>query len=118
MGLTEAAWKEHQASRMVREKPVNEAFLQQAVVEARLLTGHEAWDAYLGKLQVLVDEANAEVKGLYEKLSGPLSEEQVRLAYISLNVFHERLRVLRYCMSLPKELVQHAAELGLIPDTH
>lgn len=118
MGLTYDAWVKHQASGVVREKPVNTAFLQQAAVEAKLLTGHVAWDTYLSKLQVLVDEAQGELNGLYEKLGGPLTEEQLRLAYISINVFTERLRVLKHCMSLPKDLVTHATELGLIPDPH
>lgn len=114
MALTQEAWKQYQKEPAVREKPVNQALLQQAAVDAKLLTGHAAWDAYLGKLQVLVDEAQAELKGLHEKLGGPLSEEYLRLAYISINVFTDRIRVLTHCMSLPKELVQHAAELGLV----
>lgn len=115
MGVTHAEWSKYVKETAVREKPVNTAFLQQAAVEASLLTGHEAWDKYLSRLQVLVEEAQHELHGLYDKLGGPLSEEQVRLAYISINVFHERLRVLKHCMSLPKELVHHAAELGLVP---
>ncbi len=118
MALTLDEWKKQQAKGGVREKPVNTAFLQQAAVEAKLLTGHVAWDAYLSKLQVLVTEAQGELNGLHEKLGGPLTEEQLRLAYISINVFTERLRVLKHCMALPKELVQHATELGLIHDAH
>lgn len=118
MALTKLDWDKHQAAQPVREKPINQSFLQQAAVEAKLLTGHAAWDAYLGKLQVLVDEAQSELNGLHDKLGGPLSEEQLRLAYISVNVFTERLRVLKHCMSLPKELVTHAAELGLVADVH
>lgn len=118
MALTLDEWKKQQAKVVVKEKPVNTAFLQQAAVEAKLLTGHVAWDAYLSKLQVLVDEAQGELNGLHEKLGGPLTEEQLRLAYISINVFTERLRVLKHCMSLPKDLVTHATELGLIPDAH
>lgn len=117
MAVTKAQWDQRQKELTPKPKAVNEAFLQQAAVEASLLTGHEAWDKYLSRLQVLVDEAHHELKGIYAKLGGPLSEEQVRLAYISINVFHERLRVLNHCMSLPKELVHHAAELGLVPHT-
>lgn len=118
MALTLDEWKKQQAKGTVREKPVNTAFLQQAAVEAKLLTGHQAWDAYLSRLQVLVDEAQAELDGLHEKMGGPLTEEQLRLAYISINVFTERLRVLKHCMSLPHDLVSHADELGLIADAH
>lgn len=118
VALTLDEWKKQQAKVVVKEKPVNTAFLQQAAVEAKLLTRHVAWDAYLSKLQVLVDEAQGELNGLHEKLGGPLTEEQLRLAYISINVFTERLRVLKHCMSLPKDLVTHATELGLIPDAH
>lgn len=117
MAVTEAVWKAAQAqmSEKGRErKTLNEAFLKQSVVEAKLLTGHEAWDRYLQKLQVLVDEAEGELKGLYERLGTPLTEEQVRLAYISVNVFTERLRVLKHCMTLPHELIAHAEELGLV----
>lgn len=115
MAVTEAQWNARVRKRDEPPTRINEAFLQQAAVEAALLTGHEAWDKYLSRLQVLVEEAQHELHGLYDKLGGPLSEEQVRLAYISINVFHERLRVLNHCMSLPKDLVNHAAELGLVP---
>lgn len=117
MALTQADWDRHQREQKVREKSVNTAFLQQAAVDAKLLTGHEAWDTYLSRLQVLVDDAQVELKGIYDKLGSPLTDEQVRLAYISINVFTERLRVLTHCMTLPKELVTHAAELGLVAHT-
>lgn len=118
MSVTFDQWAKRDRGNPVREKPVQTSMLKQAAVEAKLLTGHQAWDAYLSRLQVLVDEAQAERNGLYEKLGGPLSEEQLRLTYISINVFTERLRVLKHCMSLPHDLVTHAHELGLIPDAH
>lgn len=118
MSVTYDQWvkREHEVS--VREKPVHTSLLKQAAVEAKLLTGHQAWDSYLSRLQVLVDEAQAELNGLHERMGGPLTDEQLRLAYISINVFTERLRVLKHCMSLPHDLVNHADELGPLPDTH
>lgn len=118
MSVTFDQWAKRERGTAVREKPIHVAMLKQAAVEAKLLTGHQAWDAYLSRLQVLVDEAQAELHGLYERMGGPLTEEQLRLAYISINVFTERLRVLKHCMTLPHDLVTHADELGPLPDAH
>ena len=118
VSVTFDQWTKREKEKPVREKVVQTSLLKQAAVEAKLLTGHLAWDAYLSRLQVLVDEAQGELNGLYERMGGPLTEEQLRLAYISINVFTERLRVLKHCMSLPHDLVNHADELGLIADTH
>lgn len=118
MSVTFDQWAKREKDKPVREKVVQTSLLKQAAVEAKLLTGHQAWDAYLSRLQVLVDEAQGELNGLYECMGGPLTEEQLRLAYISINVFSERLRVLRHCMSLPHDLVNHADELGPLPDAH
>lgn len=116
MSVTFDQWAKRDRGVAVREKSVQVSMLKQAAVEAKLLTGHQAWDAYLSRLQVLVDEAQGELNGLYERMGGPLTEEQLRLAYISINVFTERLRVLKHCMSLPHELVTHADELGFVPN--
>lgn len=118
MSVTFDQWAKREKEKPVREKTVQTSLLKQAAVEAKLLTGHQAWDAYLSRLQVLVDEARGELNGLYERMGGPLTEEQLRLAYISINVFTERLRVLKHCMSLPHDLVNHADELGPLPDAH
>ena len=118
VSVTFDQWAKRDRGVAVREKSVQVSMLKQAAVEAKLLTGHLAWDAYLSQLQVLVDEAQGELNGLYERMGGPLTEEQLRLAYISINVFTERLRVLKHCMSLPHDLVKHADELGPLPDTH
>lgn len=118
VSVTFDQWTKREKEKPVREKVVQTSLLKQAAVEAKLLTGHLAWDAYLSRLQVLVDEAQGELNGLYERMGGPLTEEQLRLAYISINVFTERLRVLKHCMSLPHDLVKHADELGPLPDTH
>lgn len=118
VSVTFDQWAKRDRGAAVREKPVQVSMLKQAAVEAKFLTGHQAWDAYLSRLQVLVDEAQGELDGLYEKMGGPLTEEQLRLAYISINVFTERLRVLKHCMSLPHDLVKHADELGFVPNAH
>lgn len=115
MALTEQDWKAHQASKASSvPKSFNEALLKQAAVESTTLTGTPEWDRYLQRLQVKYQEAVRELQTLYEKMATPMTQEQVFLSYVAVNVITERKRVLEECMALPKEIVQHAADHGLV----
>ena len=82
-----------------------ETLLRQAAVEARLLTGQPAWDHYLERLQVLVDEAQAQLTTWREKINGAYSDADLRMVQLQVNIYQERLQVLTHCMTLPKEIL-------------
>lgn len=92
-------------------RPVNESLLRQASVHASLLTGHPAWDKYQQTLQVDINNAESELSTIYDKLATPLTSDQLGLVYVNLNMVRERLRVLTYCMKLPKDIIEHAGEV-------
>lgn len=106
--LTEAEWKA--ARKRLDEKKdrpaaFNERLLRQASVDSTILTGHPAWDKYLERLQAELETAQSELKSLHDKLSTPLTNEQIHLSYVAINVIHERIRVLSFAMTLPKEII-------------
>jgi len=110
--LTEADWKEAR-TRLSQPKShsqsFNERLLRQASVESSLLTSHPAWDKYLEHLQAELNDARGELQALHDKLSTPLTNEQIHLSYVAINVIHERIRVLSFAMSLPKDIMTEAA---------
>lgn len=109
--LTEADWKEARQRLSQPKESVrtfNERLLRQASVDSALLTGHPAWDKYLERLQAELDLAKSELKSLHEKQGTPLTNEQIHLSYVAINVIHERIRVLSFAMSLPNTILTEA----------
>jgi len=104
-------WKEAQKrlnEKKDRPTAFNERLLRQASADSALLTGHPAWDKYLERLQAELDTAQSELTALHNTLSTPLTNEQIHLSYVAINVIHERIRVLSFAMSLPKEIITEA----------
>ena len=108
MAIAEATWREHRAAQKAAQSvpSIDPRVLKQATVDMALLTGHQGWDSYLTRLQAMLEETEGELKEIYARLGGPLTDEQVRLLYISINVFNERVRILKWCMALPHEILQ------------
>ena len=116
--LTEQDWKARQeAAIRTNRSPtctLNEGYLKQAALDTKFLTASEEWNKYLQRLQPDLDAAEKELHDLYDKLGTPMTHEHLHLAYVAINVVQERIRVLTHCMTLPRELVNHATDLGLI----
>lgn len=112
MALTEADWAAANRANAARPtpRPVNETLLRQAVVDSGLLTNHVGWDKYLSRLQVLLEEAQANLTHWRDKIAGAYSDADLRTVQMQVNVYQERVHVLTQCMSLPKEIVAHAAD--------
>lgn len=113
MAITRETWLEHE--RLLATAPqarhqINEGLLKQAAVSSELLTGHPAWDIYLQRLQVLLDQAEDERTHWLAKVAGAYEDADLRMVQIQINVFHDRVRTLKLCMNLPKDIVTHAAD--------
>jgi hypothetical protein len=109
---TEVEWKVAQArlqEKHSRPHAFNERLLRQASVDSSLLTGHPAWDKYLERLQAELNAAHGELRLLHEKMGTPLTNEQIHLSYVAINVIQERIRVLSFAMSLPKDIITEAS---------
>ena len=91
-----------------RQRSYNERLLRQASVDSSLLTSHPAWDKYLEHLQAELDLAKSELRALHEKQGTPLTNEQIHLTYVAINVIGERIRVLSSVMALPKQIITEA----------
>lgn len=114
MAITEAQFHESlmaQKETKRKEWETSVRLLRQAAVDAQYLTGREEWDKYLRMLQAELDGANKELASMYAALGTPLTDEQLRLTYVSINVFNERVRVLTQCMTLPKQICEDAAKV-------
>jgi hypothetical protein len=110
MAIKEADWIHRTREIETKQRPINEGLLKQAVVNAKLLTGHPGWDSYLSRLQVQVDYAQGELQTMYERLGTVMNDDTLRATYTAINVFRMRLETLHFCMSLPTEIVDHAAD--------
>jgi|SRR6185295_2537261 len=111
MSLTESDWKARMAEKANKLAPVrqvNESYLRQAAVSSELLTSHPAWDVYLQRLQVDLNDAKDALLSWQEKVAGALTDADLRKVQIEINVFQDRVKVLIHCMSLPKEIIAHA----------
>ena len=109
----EAREKELNAERELQKRgarPINESLLKQAAVASTLLVQHPAWDVYLQRLQVLLDEAKANLTHWREKVAGAYGDADLRMVQIQVNVFYDRVQILTHCMTLPTEILGHAAE--------
>jgi len=114
MAVTREQWdaREQELAQAKRDRrPINEGLLKQAAVHAALLTGQPSWDKYLQTLQVDVETAEVELTALHDKLGTPLNDELLRLTYVNVNMVRERLRVLKYCMGLPNDILNHAEDV-------
>ncbi len=89
---------------------VNEGLLQQAVVASELLTQHPAWDVYLQRIQILLNDAEGELAHWREKVAGAYADADLRMVQMQVNIFQDRVQTLKHCMNLPKEILSHAAE--------
>lgn len=112
MAIQYKNWKEHQQAIKANEPQratINEQFLKQAAVDAVLLTGHPGWDKYLQQLQVMLEQAQDELKEWQVKFSGAYSDHDLRLAQRQAAIYEDRILTLKWCMTLPKEIISHAA---------
>jgi hypothetical protein len=108
---TEADWKARTLAKAKVIAPawqINESYLRQAAVSSELLTNHPAWDVYVQRLQVLLDESEAGLKSWQEKIPGAYTEADLRLAQMKMHVYTECIALLKHCMALPKEILSHA----------
>lgn len=113
MAITREDWLTHERARAEHTRAtrqINEGLLQQAAVASEQLTGHPAWDVYLQRLQVMVEETDAEWKQWLEKVAGAYEDADLRMVQMQVNVLKERAQTLRKCMNLPKEILAHAAD--------
>lgn len=114
MAITEAQFHESlmaQKEHKRKEREVSLGLIKQAAVDAQYLTGREEWDKYLRMLQAERDAAQQELAGVHAQLAAPLSSDALRLLYVKLNVTTERLKILDWCMNLPKQICEDAQKV-------
>lgn len=114
MAITEREWQDslmENKSRQKQERDSTIGLLKQAAVDAQYLTGRDEWDKYLRMLQDQRNATQNELTALHASLGTPLTDERVRLAYVAINVITERLRILDWCMGLPKQICEEAAQV-------
>ncbi len=114
MAITEAQWHESLMENKAKQKQEREIYLglmKQAAVDASCLTGREEWDKYLRMLQAELDQANQELASAQSQLTAPLSSEALRLLYVKINVMAERIKILEWCMNLPKQICEDAQKV-------
>lgn len=107
---TEAEWKARMVEKATAFAPshtISESYLRQAAVSSELLTSHPAWDIYLQRLQVLLDDAKGGLASWQSKLAGAYAEADLRKVQIEINVFTDRIATLTHCMEIPKEILAH-----------
>lgn len=115
MSVTEQQFREREkelakerAARSAPAQAYNERLLRQAEVEASLLMGHPAWDHYLQRLQADLQVARESLTLWQDKIAGAYTDDDLRKVQIEVNVFRDRIQTLQHCMSLPKEIQDHA----------
>lgn len=114
MSVQEKDWLEsleRQKERKRKDEAVAIGLLKQAAVDAQYLTGREEWDKYLRMLQNERNVAQQELAGVHAQLAAPLSSDALRLLYVKLNVITERIRIVDWCMALPKTICKDAAKV-------
>ena len=112
--MTEKEWLDslmENNAKQKREREVSLGLLKQAAVDVQYLTGREEWDKYLRMLQAELDASHQELASAQERLKAPLSDEALRLLYVKINVIAERIKILDWCMSVPKSICDDAAKV-------
>lgn len=114
MAITEAQWHESlmaNKEKQKKEREVSIGLMKQAAVDAQYLTGREEWDKYLRMLQAELDESRKELAGAQAQMLAPLSSEALHLLYVKINVMSERIKILDWCMNVPKQIIADAAQV-------
>jgi hypothetical protein len=110
MPITEADWRASRAQQaQATPRPIQETLLRQAAVESSRLTGHPAWDTYLQRLQVDLEEAEASLLTWQQKVAGAYADADLRMVQVQVNILTDRIATLRHCMALPQEILTHAS---------
>lgn len=89
--------------------------LKSAAVQSERLTGQPEWDAYLQRLQPLLDEAKAAAAGWLERLGGALKDEDVRIAQFNYHACRARVATLEEVMALPHTIIEAHRSAGIPP---
>jgi hypothetical protein len=114
MAITEAQWHESLMENKAKQKAEREihfGLMRQAVVDAQYLTGREEWDKYLRMLQAELDGSHQELAHAQSQLTAPLSSDALRLLYVKINVMAERIKILDWCMKIPKQICEGSAKV-------
>ncbi len=92
-----------------KDLPKTDHFSVRAAADAQVLTGSQEWNQYLTYLQGLLETSNDQIAGLKEKLLSPdlFDHQQIIKLKSQLIRFEERSEVLRFTMSLPKDIIEH-----------
>ena len=82
--------------------------LRQAAIRTELLTGSSEWDSFLGYIQAVMEETEAQRKSLIELLSDPLVVDHVHImqAKIALAECKGRIDAWQAVIELPKDLIE------------
>ena len=79
-------------------------FLQQAGVQASLLTGSPEWDRFLSQMQFWVDRTREQANAFRAALENPyISEDEARMARRDLILCNERIAVLEAVIKFPSQ---------------
>lgn len=114
MAITEAQFHESLMAQKEHRQKEREAYvglMKQAAVDSQYLTGREEWDKYLRMLQAELDDANKELAHAQSQLTAPLSSDALRLLYVKINVMAERIKILDWCMQVPKQICEDAQKV-------
>lgn len=89
-------------------------YLQQAGVQAALLTGSPEWDRFLSQMQFWVDATREQANAFRSALENPyLTEDQARNARRDLILCNERIAVLEAVIKFPSQAQQAGEQAKL-----
>jgi hypothetical protein len=98
-------WMQRQA-KVVQSDPTLLRLVTSAVVSTERLTGLPEWDQFLQRLQPLLNEATAATQEWLVRLSGAMTDQDLRIAQMNYHACQSRVTTLQEVMQLPNEILK------------
>ena len=90
----------------VQTDPTLMRLVTSAVVSTERLTGCQEWDQYLQRLQPWLNDAMAATQEWLVRLSGAMTDQDVRIAQMNYHACQARVATLQEVMQLPNEILK------------
>lgn len=86
------------------------SILRSASISSEHLTGSREWDAYLERIQPLLDEAKESAMEWLRRLGGAMTEQDIRVAQFNYQACQARVATLEEVLAIPKEIMRAAQQ--------
>lgn len=112
MPITESDWKAAQRETIFQDKTraMTQRLIEQAEVDAALLTGHPEWDRYMQRVQTLINEAIQARDTWQDAYNRAFTEAQRNQAQVEYHCNRVLVDRLQHILTFPKEILAHAAQ--------